>query len=125
MWILKSLDPEQPFTFRLLPGSIKTLGRAHTVDFVVDAALVSRVHCRFTLDERGLGIEDLGSTNGDVGERPAHRSCAAPGGRHDQGRTRGVHGRPRELTAARRTRDPYSGHTVIFGPFQGSLLVAA
>jgi pSer/pThr/pTyr-binding forkhead associated (FHA) protein len=64
MWILKSLDPELPFTFRLLPGSIKTLGRAHGVDFVVDAALVSRVHCRFTLDDRGLGIEDLGSTNG-------------------------------------------------------------
>jgi ABC transport system ATP-binding/permease protein len=58
------LDPEVPVTFRLLPGSIKTLGRAQNVDFVVDAALVSRVHCRFTLDEAGLGIEDLGSTNG-------------------------------------------------------------
>jgi pSer/pThr/pTyr-binding forkhead associated (FHA) protein len=22
------------------------------------------VHCRFTLDEAGLGVEDLGSTNG-------------------------------------------------------------
>jgi pSer/pThr/pTyr-binding forkhead associated (FHA) protein len=43
---------------------MKTLGRAQTVDFVVDAALISRVHCRFTLDGGGLGIEDLGSTNG-------------------------------------------------------------
>lgn len=64
MWILQSLDPDVPVTFRLLPGSMKTLGRAQTVDFVVDAALVSRVHCRFTLDDGGLGVEDLGSTNG-------------------------------------------------------------
>ena len=64
MWILRSLDPELPVIFRLLPGSIKTLGRAQTVDFVVDAALVSRVHCRFTLNDGGLGVEDLGSTNG-------------------------------------------------------------
>jgi pSer/pThr/pTyr-binding forkhead associated (FHA) protein len=64
MWILESLDPEVPVTFRLLPGSMKTLGRAQTVDFVVDAALISRVHCRFTFDDSGLGVEDLGSTNG-------------------------------------------------------------
>ena len=64
MWILQSLDPDVPVSFRLLPGSMKTLGRAQTVDFVVDAALISRVHCRFTLDAGGLGIEDLGSTNG-------------------------------------------------------------
>ena len=64
MWILQSLDPDLPVTFRLVPGTIKTLGRAHAADFIVDAALVSRVHCRFTLDDRGLGVEDLGSTNG-------------------------------------------------------------
>src|ERR671916_829436 len=40
-------------------------GRAPGVDFVVDAALVSRVHCRFTLNQgRELELEDLGSTNG-------------------------------------------------------------
>ena len=65
MWILESTDPDQPYTFRMLPGSIKTLGRAPRADFVVEAALVSRVHCRFTLDDRDrLDIEDLGSTNG-------------------------------------------------------------
>ena len=64
MWILRSTDPDLPVTFRLLPGSIKTLGRAQAADFIVDAVLVSRVHCRFTLDETGLGVEDLGSTNG-------------------------------------------------------------
>jgi pSer/pThr/pTyr-binding forkhead associated (FHA) protein len=66
MWILQSVEPEDAgLTFRLLPGTLKTLGRAPRADFVVDAALVSRVHCRFTLDEGNqLELEDLGSTNG-------------------------------------------------------------
>jgi pSer/pThr/pTyr-binding forkhead associated (FHA) protein len=66
MWTLQSVEPaEIELTFRLLPGSLKTLGRAPRADFVVDAALVSRVHCRFTLNETNqLELEDLGSTNG-------------------------------------------------------------
>jgi pSer/pThr/pTyr-binding forkhead associated (FHA) protein len=66
MWILQSVDPEDAgLTFRMLPGTLKTMGRAPRADFVVDAALVSRVHCRFTLnDTEELEIEDLGSTNG-------------------------------------------------------------
>lgn len=65
MWILESTSPDHPLLFRLLPGAPKTLGRAPRADFVVDAALVSRLHCRFTLDERQeLDVEDLGSTNG-------------------------------------------------------------
>jgi pSer/pThr/pTyr-binding forkhead associated (FHA) protein len=66
MWTLQSVDPPDiALTFRLLPGSLKTMGRAPRADFVVDAALVSRVHCRFTLDrDNALALEDLGSTNG-------------------------------------------------------------
>ena len=66
MWTLNSVDPaDAGLTFRLLPGSLKTMGRAPRADFVVDAALVSRVHCRFTLNTTNeLEIEDLGSTNG-------------------------------------------------------------
>ena len=66
MWTLQSVDPEDAgLTFRMLPGTLKTLGRAPRADFVVDAALVSRVHCRFTLNDTGeLELEDLGSTNG-------------------------------------------------------------
>jgi pSer/pThr/pTyr-binding forkhead associated (FHA) protein len=66
MWTLNSVDPaDVGLTFRLLPGTLKTMGRAPRADFVVDAALVSRVHCRFTLnDVNQLEIEDLGSTNG-------------------------------------------------------------
>jgi pSer/pThr/pTyr-binding forkhead associated (FHA) protein len=66
MWILQSVDPvEVGLTFRLLPGTLKTMGRAPRADFVVDAALVSRVHCRFTLSkDNELQLEDLDSTNG-------------------------------------------------------------
>jgi pSer/pThr/pTyr-binding forkhead associated (FHA) protein len=66
MWTLQSIDPaDADFFFRLLPGSLKTMGRAPGVDFIVDAALVSRVHCRLTLSEANeLLLEDLGSTNG-------------------------------------------------------------
>jgi pSer/pThr/pTyr-binding forkhead associated (FHA) protein len=66
MWTLQSVDPSDAgLTFRLLPGTLKTLGRAPRADFVVDAAMVSRVHCRFTLNRSNeLHLEDLGSTNG-------------------------------------------------------------
>jgi pSer/pThr/pTyr-binding forkhead associated (FHA) protein len=68
MWILRTPDPapeEGAFTFRVTPGSIKTLGRAARADFVMDVALVSRFHCRFTSPADGsLLLEDLGSTNG-------------------------------------------------------------
>ena len=49
----------------MLPGTLKTMGRAPRADFVVDVALVSRIHCRFTLSKANqLELEDLGSTNG-------------------------------------------------------------
>ena len=66
MWTLNSIEPaDLSLTFRLLPGTLKTLGRAPRADFVVDTALVSRVHCRFQVnDVNELQLEDLGSTNG-------------------------------------------------------------
>jgi len=51
-------------TFRLLPGSIKTIGRAIGADFIVDATMVSRVHCRLTAGASEIELEDLESTNG-------------------------------------------------------------
>ena len=65
MWVLKTAaDAEIPFTFRILPGSIKTVGRAPRADFIVDAALVSRLHCRLTAGASELEVVDLDSTNG-------------------------------------------------------------
>jgi pSer/pThr/pTyr-binding forkhead associated (FHA) protein len=63
-WLLQSGE-EPPLTLRLPPGSVKTLGRTARADFIVDAALVSRLHCRLTADRSDqLLVEDLGSTNG-------------------------------------------------------------
>jgi pSer/pThr/pTyr-binding forkhead associated (FHA) protein len=66
MWILNATDDgDDPLTFRLMPGAIKTMGRAPRADFIVDRALVSRLHCRLTSEpDGGLRLEDLGSTNG-------------------------------------------------------------
>ena len=65
MWILRTVDADAEKTFRILPDSIKTIGRATGADFIVDAALVSRVHCRVTALPGGeLEVRDLESTNG-------------------------------------------------------------
>jgi pSer/pThr/pTyr-binding forkhead associated (FHA) protein len=72
MWVLTTDDgAETPFTFRILPGNIKTIGRAARADFIVDAALVSRLHCRLTAGATELEVIDLDSTNGTFvnGER--------------------------------------------------------
>ena len=76
MWILKTADDaDAPFLFRILPGSIKTIGRAPGADFIVDAALVSRLHCRLTAGATELEVVDLESTNGTYvnGERDRAR----------------------------------------------------
>ena len=65
MWVINTEQPvDSPFTFRILPGAIKTIGRAPRADFRVDAALVSRVHCRLTAGATDLEVIDLDSTNG-------------------------------------------------------------
>jgi predicted component of type VI protein secretion system len=90
MWILQT--PEScdtgSFTFRLLPGSIKTVGRATRADFVLDVALVSRFHCRLTAFPNGtLEVEDLRSTNGTyVNDTRVQRLALAEGDRLRVGR---------------------------------------
>ena len=64
MWVLHSIGPEDPLTFRLSPGAVKTVGRNARADFIVDRALVSRLHCRITATEGALEVVDLSSTNG-------------------------------------------------------------
>jgi len=84
MWVLRADGlPDKPDgkTFRLSDGSVKTVGRATRADFIVDAPLVSRVHCRLTADRSGqLIVEDLGSTNGTrVNGRRVTRAIAKAG----------------------------------------------
>ena len=65
-WILHTGD-EPRITLRVPPGSVKTIGRTARADFIVDAALISRLHCRLTADRSDqLVVEDLGSTNGTI-----------------------------------------------------------
>lgn len=89
MWMLKTADGAEPaLTFRILPGSVKTAGRAPRADFIVDAALVSRLHCRLTAGATEIEIVDLESTNGTFlnGERIETRAIARSGDRIGIGR---------------------------------------
>ena len=89
MWMLRTLTSEQPEqVFRILPGGVRTVGRATGADFIVDAALVPRVHCRLTaLPDGELEVRDLDSTNGTFvnGER-IERARLADGDRLQVGR---------------------------------------
>ena len=89
MWLLKTAEGAEPdLRFRLLPGSIKTVGRAPRADFLVDAALVSRLHCRLTAGAEEIEIVDLESTNGTFvnGKRVDRKASAKAGDRIGVGR---------------------------------------
>ncbi len=65
MWVIQTAEAaDVPFTFRILPGNVKTIGRAPRADFIVNATLVSRLHCRLTAGATELEVVDLDSTNG-------------------------------------------------------------
>jgi pSer/pThr/pTyr-binding forkhead associated (FHA) protein len=76
MWILQS--PEG--TFRLKSGAVKTVGRAPRADFILDVALVSRLHCRLTAGDDQLEVVDLTSTNGTyVNDKRVDKAMLATG----------------------------------------------
>ena len=100
MWILQATktpgtpgtpgkpEPDDtPLTFRLTSGAIKTIGRAARADFIVDRALVSRLHCRLTAGDEKLEVQDLSSTNGTfVNGKRVKRAQIASGDRLRVGR---------------------------------------
>jgi pSer/pThr/pTyr-binding forkhead associated (FHA) protein len=94
-WILESAS-EPAVTLRLGPDSTKTVGRAPAADFIVDAPLVSRVHCRLTADRSDqLVVEDLGSTNGtEVNGQKVERAVLREGDRLRLGRLEFAVSRP-------------------------------
>jgi ABC transport system ATP-binding/permease protein len=87
-WILQSAESgDDSLTFRLSAGTIKTIGRAPRADFIVDRALVSRLHCRLTAGDENLEVQDLASTNGTfVNDRRVDRARIATGDRLRLGR---------------------------------------
>jgi len=97
MWILQRSEPtDEGLTFRLRSGAIKTVGRAPRADFIVDAALVSRLHCRLTASEESVEVVDLSSTNGTfVNDKRVKKATLASGDRLRVGRV--------ELKVGRRT----------------------
>ena len=87
MWILSATSDDQAVTFRLMPGSIKTIGRAQGADLIVDAPLVSRVHCRLEAGPTAVEVVDLSSTNGTfVNDARVDRASLTTGDRLRVGR---------------------------------------
>jgi pSer/pThr/pTyr-binding forkhead associated (FHA) protein len=65
MWTLET-DTGAPdrATFRIPPGTIRTIGRSTGAEFMLDAPLVSRLHCQLSATARAIEVTDLESTNG-------------------------------------------------------------
>ena len=95
MWLLRCDEA----SFRLREGAVKTIGRAPRADFILDAALVSRIHCRITAGDDDLEVVDLSSTNGVyVNDRRVIRAHVVRGDRLRVGRV--------EFTVSRSERRP-------------------
>ena len=75
MWILTTDDAavDPPVVIRLATSAERTVGRANRSDFILDAALVSRVHCRLTTDSSG----DLSVDTGAITERHSYEPSQA------------------------------------------------
>jgi pSer/pThr/pTyr-binding forkhead associated (FHA) protein len=96
MWLLRTDEgAELPLSFRILPGNIKTVGRATRADFIVDAPLVSRLHCRVSAGAAELEVTDLDSTNGTfVNGQRVDRAVVREGDRLGIGRVELIVSRP-------------------------------
>ena len=61
-------------------GQVLTVGRREDNDIVIDDPSVSSCHARFYMEESGLFVEDLGSSNGTwLNGRQVVRQRLAPG----------------------------------------------
>lgn len=103
MWVLTTEEGAEPaFTFRILPGGIKTIGRSTGAEFIVDATMVSRLHCRLSAGATELEVVDLESTNGTfVNGQRVERAALKAGDRLGVGRV--------ELIVSRGTKEPAQG----------------
>jgi pSer/pThr/pTyr-binding forkhead associated (FHA) protein len=79
-WMFESSSPAMKM--RLPFGVVKTVGRTAPADFILEAPLVSRLHCKLIVSAKGeLSIEDIESTNGTLlnGQRIKGRASAKGG----------------------------------------------
>lgn len=88
MWVLQRSDADgEPLIFRVPAGAVRTMGRSPGADLTVDAALVSRVHCRLEAGTDSVDVVDLESTNGTyVNDTRVVRARLAHGDRLKIGR---------------------------------------
>lgn len=88
MWILHGQATETgDLIFRVRPGTTKTVGRAPRADLIVEASLVSRLHCRLEAGTQRIDVVDLSSTNGTyVNDRRIERATLSDGDRLRVGR---------------------------------------
>ena len=89
MWILETTDGSTAdrVTFRVPDGSVKTIGRSPGAEFMLDAALVSRLHCQLSASGDALRVKDLDSTNGTfVNGKRITAATLQPGDRLGVGR---------------------------------------
>jgi len=88
MWILHSQATEAgDLIFRVQPGTTKTVGRAPRADLIVEASLVSRLHCRLEAGPASIDVVDLSSTNGTyINDRRIERATLSNGDRLRVGR---------------------------------------
>jgi len=65
MWILET-DPSAAdrATFRMSIGAVKTIGRSTGAEFMLEAPLVSRLHCQLSATPEAVEVKDLDRTNG-------------------------------------------------------------
>ena len=127
MWILKTITEDLPEqTFRILSGAVRTIGRSTGADFIVDAALVSRVHCRLSALPTGeLEVRDLDSTNGTLRQwRASETARLATGDRLKVGRVELVATQEVRLSARRDTSSTNGfvvarAPIVVSGPWPG------
>jgi hypothetical protein len=93
MWLLQGNEPDLgSLSFRLPAGTTRTLGRADGADFIIEAPLASRRHCRITAAADVLTVTDLASTKRNVRERRARRGTGAARERSPSRRTGRFHG---------------------------------
>ena len=88
MWILRTSEGSaKATTFRMTSGAVKTIGRAKGANIIIDAPLVSRVHCRLEAGKDGIDVTDLSSTNGTfVNDKRVDRATLVNGDRLRVGR---------------------------------------
>ena len=68
IWVLRGSDKDGAVTFRIPHGTSKTVGRAARADFIVKAALVSRLHCRIVGGDQRMEVEESVEHERDVRE---------------------------------------------------------